>query len=124
MLAPHRKIKIFTRQPRASLDTSSSKTDDQDADGSSESSVLPSSTELFYFYGQSLEQCAKLSAGKPLYDLCNVHKKWLRIYAGAFVITVGPSDSNVIGLLQMTFSCLVSNGEGVALQMEDVAYPC
>lgn len=44
--------------------------------------VLPSSTELFYFYGQNLEQCAKLSNRKPLFDLCNLHKKWLRIYAG------------------------------------------
>lgn len=44
--------------------------------------VLPSSTELFYFYGQNLEQCAKLSNRKPLSDLCDLHKKWLRVYAG------------------------------------------
>ena len=44
--------------------------------------VLPSSTELFYFYAQSLEQCAKLFTGQPLFDLCQLHKKWLRIYAG------------------------------------------
>ncbi|KIO30677.1 hypothetical protein M407DRAFT_14266 [Tulasnella calospora MUT 4182] len=43
--------------------------------------VLPSSTELFYFYGQTLEQCAKLFTGKPLFDLANLHKKWLAIYA-------------------------------------------
>ncbi|KAG8863567.1 Vacuolar protein sorting-associated protein 53 [Tulasnella sp. 330] len=43
--------------------------------------VLPSSTELFYFYGQNLEQCAKLSNRKPLSDLCDLHKKWLRVYA-------------------------------------------
>ncbi|KAG8929172.1 Vacuolar protein sorting-associated protein 53 [Tulasnella sp. 417] len=43
--------------------------------------VLPSSTELFYFYGQTLEQCAKLFTGKPLFDLANLHKKWLGIYA-------------------------------------------
>ena len=46
--------------------------------------VLPSSTELFHFYAQSLEQCAKLSTGQPLFDLYKVQKKWLRIYAGAF----------------------------------------
>lgn len=84
MLGPHRKLKTVSRQPRASLDTSSSKTDDQDTDGQSDSAVLPSSTELFYFYGQSLEQCAKLSAGRPLFDLSNVHKKWLKIYAGMY----------------------------------------
>lgn len=87
MLAPHRKGKLAARaQPRGSSDTASS--DVADADDANASSalpvVLPSSTELFYFYGQSLDQCAKLSTGKPLYDLCNVHKKWLKIYAGMF----------------------------------------
>ncbi|KDN51377.1 hypothetical protein K437DRAFT_254784 [Tilletiaria anomala UBC 951] len=43
--------------------------------------VLPSSTELFYFYRQTLEQCALLSNRKPFRDLCSVFKKWLRIYA-------------------------------------------
>ncbi|KIJ68088.1 hypothetical protein HYDPIDRAFT_173763 [Hydnomerulius pinastri MD-312] len=43
--------------------------------------VLPSSTELFYFYAQSLEQCAKLSTSQALFDLCTVQKKWLKIYA-------------------------------------------
>ncbi|KAL0956636.1 hypothetical protein HGRIS_002769 [Hohenbuehelia grisea] len=71
MLAPHRKTK---RTPRPSLDVP------QDTDAPS-AAVLPSSTELFYVYAQSLEQCAKLSTGQALYDLCNVHKKWLRIYA-------------------------------------------
>ncbi|KAG6912806.1 hypothetical protein DXG01_012002, partial [Tephrocybe rancida] len=28
-----------------------------------------------------LEQCAKLSTGQPLFELCSLHKKWLRIYA-------------------------------------------
>ena len=44
--------------------------------------VLPSSTELFHAYAGSLEQCAKLSTGKPLFDLAGLHKKWLKIYAG------------------------------------------
>ena len=44
--------------------------------------VLPSSTELFYVYGQTLEGCATLSTGKPLFDLLEVFKKWLRVYAG------------------------------------------
>lgn len=46
--------------------------------------VLPSSTELFYFYAQTLDQCAQLFTGQPLYDLCTLFKKWLRIYAGMF----------------------------------------
>jgi hypothetical protein len=44
--------------------------------------VLPSSTDLFYFYGQNLEQCAKLSNKRPLFDLTALHRKWLKIYAG------------------------------------------
>ncbi|PCH36062.1 hypothetical protein WOLCODRAFT_108133 [Wolfiporia cocos MD-104 SS10] len=43
--------------------------------------VLPSSTELFYFYAQTLDQCASLFTGQPLYDLSALHKKWLKIYA-------------------------------------------
>lgn len=44
--------------------------------------VLPSSTELFYFYAQNLDQCAKLFTGQALYDLASLQKKWLKIYAG------------------------------------------
>ncbi|KAF5383425.1 hypothetical protein D9757_006101 [Collybiopsis confluens] len=78
MLVPHRKSKSIKSTPRASLETFNT---EEDGDNSSPIVVLPSSTELFYFYGQSLEQCARLSRGSPLFDLCNVHKKWLRIYA-------------------------------------------
>lgn len=45
--------------------------------------VLSSSGDLFYFYAQTLEQCAKFTTGQPLYDLFVVFKKWLRIYAGS-----------------------------------------
>ncbi|KAG2016360.1 hypothetical protein CC2G_009531 [Coprinopsis cinerea AmutBmut pab1-1] len=79
MLAPHRKNNKAAYKPpvRTSLDTG-----EEEAKESEESMVvLPSSTELFYFYGQSLEQCASLSTAQPLFDLANVHKKWLRIYA-------------------------------------------
>ena len=46
--------------------------------------VLPSSTELFYVYGQTFDGCATLSTGKPLFDLLEVFKKWLRVYAGVY----------------------------------------
>ncbi|KAK7005804.1 Garp complex subunit [Favolaschia claudopus] len=75
MLAPHRKGRLV-KSPRPSLDV------DHEIPGEDKNfMVLPSSTELFYFYGQSLEQCAKLSTGKPLFNLSALHKKWLRIYA-------------------------------------------
>lgn len=78
MLAPHRKGKVAKAQPRASSDGVANEEDNN----ASPMTVLPSSTDLFYFYGQSLEQCAKLSTGQPLFELCALHKKWLRIYAG------------------------------------------
>ncbi|KAJ2922569.1 hypothetical protein H1R20_g14519, partial [Candolleomyces eurysporus] len=64
MLAPHRGGKAY-KPPRTSVD--------KEEEGDSESSplaVLPSSTELFYFYAQTLDQ------------------KWLRIYAEE-VLTLG-----------------------------------
>lgn len=44
--------------------------------------ILPSSTELFFFYAQNLEQCAKLSAKSMLIEMFSVWGKWLKIYAG------------------------------------------
>lgn len=64
---------------RSSLEATPRTSED---DAAAHALVLPSSTELFYFYAQNLEQCAKLFTGQPLYDLCQLHKKWLRIYAG------------------------------------------
>lgn len=43
--------------------------------------LLPSSTELFYFYKEAIERCAQLSKKQPFLDLCNVFKKWLKVYA-------------------------------------------
>ena len=65
---------------RSSLEASSSRSSTDD-DAVPHALVLPSSTELFYFYAQNLNQCAKLFTGQPLYELCQLHKKWLRIYA-------------------------------------------
>lgn len=78
ILAPHRKgkfSKIQSQQSRSSTETA-------EDSNSSPMAVLPSSTDLFYFYGQILDQCAKLSTGQPLFDLSTLFKKWLRIYAG------------------------------------------
>jgi hypothetical protein len=43
--------------------------------------LLPSSTELFYFYRDALERCAQLSNKSPFLDLCGVFKKWLKVYS-------------------------------------------
>jgi len=90
MLATHRGTKPVKMQSRPSLEAPSTSSEPNDDVGSSPVVVLPSSTELFYFYGQSLEQCAKLSTGKALFDLCTVHKKWLRVYAGKLVREYSP----------------------------------
>ncbi|GJE92731.1 vacuolar protein sorting-associated protein 53 -like protein [Phanerochaete sordida] len=62
---------------RTSLEASAPEGDDSEP----RASVFPSSTELFYFYAQILEQCANLFTGQPLYDLAQLQKKWLKIYA-------------------------------------------
>ncbi|KZT42510.1 hypothetical protein SISSUDRAFT_1041476 [Sistotremastrum suecicum HHB10207 ss-3] len=68
MLGPHRGQKA-----RSSLDSVGS------SDGTA--SVLPSSTELFFFYAKNLEQCSKLTTESPMLDLSNLYRKWLRLYA-------------------------------------------
>lgn len=51
--------------------------------------VLPSSTELFYFYAQTLEQCGRYTNGKGMKDLADVFKKWLRIFSGKSYVHLG-----------------------------------
>ena len=47
------------------------------AKGDDDSSPMIVSTDMFLFYGQSLEQCVKLSTGQVLYDLSSMHKSGL-----------------------------------------------
>ncbi|ORX61759.1 hypothetical protein DM01DRAFT_1380582 [Hesseltinella vesiculosa] len=42
--------------------------------------VLPSSTDLFYFYRETLSQCARFSTGGALWDLCQLFSKYLMVY--------------------------------------------
>lgn len=80
MLGPHRG---GTLKGRTSLETRASLDSSQD-ENAPPAMVLPSSTELFYFYGQNLEQCGNFGqtgTGKALFDLWGVHKKWLKVYA-------------------------------------------
>ncbi|KAI5449919.1 Vacuolar protein sorting-associated protein 53 [Naganishia albida] len=48
--------------------------------------VLPSSTELFYFYAQTLEQCGRYTNGRGMKDLADVLKKWLHIFSDDVLI--------------------------------------
>ena len=101
LLAPHRVPKT-----RASLDTNQSHSTVDDAE-QTPIVVLPSSTELFYVYGQTLEGCATLSIGRPLFDLLEVFKKWLRVYAGG----------NISAFYQRILFLLVSAEEVLMSQM-------
>ncbi|KAJ8494966.1 hypothetical protein ONZ51_g1987 [Trametes cubensis] len=76
---------------RSSLEVTSSTEDDE----ATPVLVLPSSTELFYFYARTLEQCAKLFTGQPLYDLCNLFKRWLKIYAEEVLVASMKKPSTI-----------------------------
>ncbi|TFY62573.1 hypothetical protein EVJ58_g3787 [Rhodofomes roseus] len=64
---------------RSSLEAASTRTSIDDS--APPVLVLPSSTEMFYYYRQTLDQLSSLFTGQPLYDLCSLHKRWLRVYA-------------------------------------------
>lgn len=66
--------------------------------------ILPSSTELFYVYGQTLEQCAKYTRGEPLLKLAKVFGKWLKVYCGEWGGAVETCIQQVADLPQTTSS--------------------
>ncbi|KAG9316811.1 Vps53-like protein [Chiua virens] len=113
MLAPHRGSKA-----RGSIDTTSKPPTTTSTPRASLSApdepepapiVLPSSTELFYFYAQSLDQCAKLSIGQAFFDLCSVQKKWLKIYAGSPQIQSRKSMDSRFDKTELQQACLLIN---------------
>lgn len=71
-------IQTYRNQPRISTDVPRGGHGEEPED---DNSVLSSSAELFYFYRETLERCAQLSVRSPFLDLCNVFRKWLRVYA-------------------------------------------
>ncbi|KAG7531596.1 hypothetical protein FFLO_04255 [Filobasidium floriforme] len=78
-------------------------------------SVLPSSTELFYFYAQILEQCRRYSTGRGMKDLAGVLAKWLRIYSDDVLIAsmkkveTRPSMDGRPNLQEVKNACLALN---------------
>lgn len=66
------------RRRRSSTEASR---DGEGMQGSKTTGVLQSSTELFYFYRETLESCAKLSNKATFLELCNIYKNWLKVYA-------------------------------------------
>jgi hypothetical protein len=76
MLTPHRGNRSRSSMEGAMQDDSESENPTP--------TVLPSSTELFYFYGQTMEQCSKYTTGEPLKKLGKIFAKWLKVYSGMF----------------------------------------
>ncbi|GAA6017676.1 hypothetical protein JCM11491_001165 [Sporobolomyces phaffii] len=78
------------------------------------SAVLPSSTELFYFYREALDRCARLSVRQPLLELCKVYRKWLKTYAeevlnAALIKFDRRSGEGRPNLQELQTACLVLN---------------
>lgn len=67
-------LRFKTSRPKPS-DFSNFSTEERPA------AVVPSSTELFYFYRKTLDRCAALSNRSPFLDLCQVYQKWLKVYS-------------------------------------------
>ncbi|RHZ45916.1 hypothetical protein Glove_642g7 [Diversispora epigaea] len=79
-------------------------------DDDSSTTVLQSSTDLFYFYRETLENCAKLSTKKPLFDLYIMFAKWLRLYASEVLIGRLPKeDRKSISRDEFKLICYILN---------------
>jgi hypothetical protein len=92
MLSPHRRPRPSLEIPKTPLSILTHpephEGEGQEEEEEEEPTVLPSSTELFYFYGQSLEQCEmKLGRGKVMWELGRVWGRWLRVYAGGVLFS-------------------------------------
>ncbi|WVQ72512.1 hypothetical protein IAR50_002069 [Cryptococcus sp. DSM 104548] len=91
--------------------------------------VLPSSTELFYFYGQQLDQCEKYSKGETMKKLADVFVKWLNVYAGEVLLAglkSAPSRKSFEGrdsMLEVKTACIVLNTaeycQNTSIQLEE-----
>ncbi|KAI8584232.1 hypothetical protein K450DRAFT_218778 [Umbelopsis ramanniana AG] len=72
--------------------------------------VLPSSTDLFYFYRETLVQSARLSTGKAFFDLCNLFGKHLDNYCTNVLLGNLPRDEKrPLENEQIRFACYILN---------------
>ncbi|KAG9295649.1 hypothetical protein G9A89_002967 [Geosiphon pyriformis] len=73
-------------------------------------SVLPSSTDLFYFYRETLVKFAQLSTSEPFFDLANMFGKWLKIYASDVLIGRLPREERrPMKLQELRIICTILN---------------
>ncbi|ORY20639.1 Vps53-like protein [Naematelia encephala] len=127
--AQDRAISDMLSQYRGARSRSSLEGAMQDADDAAVPTILPSSTELFYFYGQTLDQCTKFSTGEPMQNLAKVYAKWLRIYSDDVLMAVlkrDPGRKSLEGRANMQdvkTACIVLNTaeycQNTSLQLEE-----
>ncbi|EIW70404.1 hypothetical protein TREMEDRAFT_68035 [Tremella mesenterica DSM 1558] len=121
MLAPHRGPKS-----RSSLDSAIV----QESEEAPTPTVLPSSTELFYVYGQTLEQCGKYTTGEPMKKLAKVFGKWLKVYSDDVLLAAlkkqefgRRSLEERANLAEIKTACMILNTaeycQSTSLQLED-----
>lgn len=53
---------------------------DKATDDDGNTTVLPSSTDIFYFYRETLSQCARFSTSGAFWDMCQLFAKHLLSY--------------------------------------------
>ncbi|CEP17475.1 hypothetical protein [Parasitella parasitica] len=72
--------------------------------------VLPSSTDLFYFYRETLAQCAKFSTGKALFDLCQLFSKHLDAYCNQIILGgLAKNEKKAVAVDHFRFASLALN---------------
>ncbi|KAI8148076.1 Vps53-like protein [Fennellomyces sp. T-0311] len=83
---------------------------DLNADDDGSMVVLPSSTDLFYFYRETLVQCAKFSTGKPFFDLCQLFAKHLHSYCNVVLLgNVSRNEKSNISAENLRFITVALN---------------
>jgi hypothetical protein len=76
---------------------------------SEEEAVLASSADLFYYYRQSMQQCAKFSTKASFLKLCDVFKRYLKAYADFLLAKVPREDRRVLTAEETRTACLLIN---------------
>ncbi|XP_065890421.1 vacuolar protein sorting-associated protein 53 homolog [Dysidea avara] len=87
--------------------------------------VFPTSADLFVFYKKCLVQCASLSTGAALLDLCTVFKKYLKEYCNKLLASNMPKlqqSKSMAGRLQQ-FGGLLKDTEA-QLSPEEICLAC
>lgn len=78
------------------------------------STVYPSCADLFVFYKKCLVQCTQLSTEKPMYQLTQIFKKYLREYASKILVQKIPKASVQATSLGTSMSMLTKDFQNLS----------